>query len=357
MKLASVKEGGRDGTLVVVSRDFKRASKVPDIARTLQEALDNWARVEGDLRRAAKRLHGIQFDPIGTGRSFELNMDRLAAPLPRAYQLFDGNAYLRHVELVRQARGAGMPEALKTAPLMYQGRSDRFYAPTDDLVFADESYGIDFEAEVAVIVDDVPAGVTREAARAHIRLVVLANDISLRNLIPDELAKGYGYLQGKPGLALSPVAVTPDELGPYWDGDKLSLPLATYLNGRLFGNPNAGVDMDFDFPALIAHAAKTRPLAAGTIIASGAVSNKNARVGASCIAELRTLETILAGRASTPFLKFGDQVRIEMTDGDGRSIFGSIIQRVRRAEGTSELSGDGPIVRLRPPMTGGTRIS
>lgn len=331
MKLASLKEGGRDGTLVVVSRDLKRASKVPDIARSLQEALDNWSRVEGDLRRAAKRLHEMHFDPIGAGRSFELHVDRLAPPLPRAYQLFDGNAYLRHVQLVRQARGAGMPEALSATPLMYQGRSDGFYAPMEDLVFADDAYGIDFEAEVAVVVDDVPPGVTREAARRHIRLLLLVNDVSLRNLIPDELAKGYGYLHGKPGLCLSPVAVTPDELGPAWDGDKVNLPLVTHLNGRLFGNPNAGADMDFDFPALIAHAARARPLAAGTIVASGAVSNKNARVGCSCIAELRRLETILAGRASTPFLRFGDQVRIEMTDGDGRSIFGAITQRVRHA--------------------------
>lgn len=332
MKLASLKEGGRDGTLVIVSRDLKRAAKVPDIARTLQQALDNWAQVEGDLRRAGRRLHEIQFDAIGAGRAFELNPDRLAAPLPRAFQLFDGNAYLRHVQLVRQARGAAMPQEYYATPLMYQGRSDGFYAPTEDLVFADEGGGIDFEAEIAVIVDDVPAGVARDAAAAHIRLVMLANDVSLRNVIPDELAKGYGHLHGKPGLAFSPVAVTPDELAPHWDGGKLNLPLATHLNDRLFGNPNAGVDMDFDFPALIAHAAKARPLAAGTIIASGAVSNKNARVGASCIAELRTLETILSGRASTPFLKFGDRVRIEMTDGDGRSIFGAIEQRVRRAE-------------------------
>ena len=331
MKLASLKEGGRDGTLVIVSRDLKRAAKVPDIARTLQQALDNWPRAEADLRRAAKRMHEIQFDPIGAGRAFDVSPDSLAAPLPRAYQLFDGNAYLRHVQLTRQARGAAMPQEFYAAPLMYQGRSDGFYAPTDDLVVADESGGLDFEAEVAVIVDDVPAGTARDGAAAHIRLVMLANDVSLRNLIPDELAKGYGYLHGKPGLAFSPVAVTPDELAPYWDGGKLNLPLATHLNGRLFGNPNAGVDMDFDFPALIAHAASTRPLAAGTIIAGGAVSNKNARVGASCIAELRTLETILSGRASTPFLKFGDRVRIEMLDGDGRSIFGAIDQRVRRA--------------------------
>ena len=331
MKLASLKEGGRDGTLVIVSRDLKRASKVPDIARTLQYALDNWSRVEADLRRAAKRQHEIQFDPIGAGRSFDLNLERLAAPLPRAYQLFGGNAYLRHVQLMRQARGAGMPQEYYVSPLLYQGRSDGFYAPTEDLVFADEAGGIDFEAEVAVIVDDVPAGVDRDRARGHIRLILLANDVSLRNLIPDELARGYGYLQGKPGLSFSPVAVTPDELGPHWDGDKVLLPLATHLNGRLFGNPNAGVDMDFDFPGLIVHAAKTRPLAAGTIIASGAVSNKNARVGSACIAELRTLETILSGRASTPFLKFGDHIRIEMADGEGKSVFGAIEHRIRRA--------------------------
>jgi fumarylacetoacetate (FAA) hydrolase len=331
VKLASLKEGGRDGTLVIVSRDLKRASKVADIARNLQQALDYWSRVEGDLRRAAKRLHEIQFDPIGAGRSLDLNPDRLAAPLPRAFQLFGGNAYLRHVQLVRQARGASMPQEYFAAPLMYQGRSDGFYAPTEDLVFSDEGAGIDFEAEIAVIVDDVPAGIDRGAVGAHIRLIMLANDVSLRNLIPDELAKGYGYLHGKPGLSFSPVAVTPDELGPYWDGGKISLPLASHLNGRLFGNPNAGVDMDFDFPALIAHAAKTRPLVAGTIIASGAVSNKDARVGSSCIAELRTLETILGGRASTPFLKFGDRLRIEMVDGDGRSVFGAIDHRIRRA--------------------------
>jgi len=331
VKLASLKEGGRDGTLVIVSRDLKRATKVADIAQTLQQALDNWSRVEGDLRRAGKRLHEIQFDPIGAGRSFDLHPDRLAAPLPRAFQVFDGNAYLRHVQLVRQARGAAMPQEYYAAPLMYQARSDGFFAPTEDLVFADETGGIDFEAEIAVIVDDVPAGVDREAAAKHIRLIMLANDVSLRNFIPDELAKGYGYLHGKPGLSFSPVAVTPDELGPYWDGGKIDLPLATHLNGRLFGNPSAGVDMDFDFPALIAHAAKTRPLSSGTIIASGAVSNKNARVGSSCIAELRTLETILGGRASTPFLKFGDHVRIEMVDGEGKSVFGSIEHRIRRA--------------------------
>jgi len=332
VKLASLREGGRDGTLVIVSRDLKRAVKVPEIARTLQYALDNWQRVEGDLRRASKRLHGIHFDPIGAGRAFEFDVGRVAPPLPRAYQVLDASAYLNHVEVVRQARGASMPESYYRDPLMHQTRSDAFFAPAEDIRLRDEAAGIDFESEIAVIVDDVPLGVTPEAAGRYIRLIVLVNDVSLRNLIPDELAKGYGYLHGKPGLSLSPVAVTPDELGPYWDGGKVHLPLLTHLNGHLFGNPNAAVDMTFDFPTLIAHAAKTRPLSAGTVIASGAVSNRDARVGPSCIAELRTLETIIAGRASTPFLRFGDLVRIEMIDGDGRSVFGAIEQRIVRAE-------------------------
>ncbi len=348
MKLASLKEGGRDGTLVVVSRDLKRAVKVPEIARTLQYALDNWPRVEGDLRRASKRLHEIQFDPIGAGRAFEFDVGRIVSPLPRAYQVLDASAYLNHVEVVRQARGAAMPDSYYRDPLMHQARSDAFFAPAEDIRMFDESHGIDFEAEVAVIVDDVPPGVTPEAARNHIRLIVLANDVSLRNVIPDELAKGYGYLNGKPGLGFSPVAVTPDELGPYWDGAKLHLPLVTHLNGRLFGNPNAAVDMSFDFPTLIAHAARTRRLSAGTVIAAGAVSNRDARVGPSCIAELRTLETIITGRASTPFLKFGDRVRIEMIDGEGRSVFGAIEQRIVRAEETEQaMVKMGEVVALR----------
>ncbi len=328
VKLATLKEGGRDGVLVVVSRDFKRATKIPDVAPTLQAALENWRRAEGDLQRAYKRLHQIQFDAIGAGRAFDLDMNRLAAPLPRAYQLLDSHAYLNHVELARRASGGTVPPAYYAEPLMHQAWSDRFLGPTDDIRAADESQGIDFESELAVVVDDVPAGVTPDDARAHIRLVMLMNDVSLRNLIPDELARGYGFLTGKPGCSFSPVAVTPDELGTYWDGGKLNLPLTTHVNGRLFGNPNAGVDMNFDFPTLIAHAAKTRPLTAGTIIGSGAVSNKDPRVGPSCIAELRTLETLHAGRPSTPFLKFGDRVRIEMTNGDGRSIFGAIDQKV-----------------------------
>lgn len=332
MKLASLKEGGRDGTLVVVSRDLKRAVKVPDVARTLQYALENWHRVEGDLRRAYKRLHEIQFDALGAGRSFEFELNRVVAPLPRAYQVLDGSAYLNHVELARKARGAGLSPTHATEPLIHQARSDAFLAPLEDIAVADESYGIDVESELAAVVDDVPMGVTSDAARRHIRLLMLANDVSLRNLIPDELAKGYGYLHGKPGMSFSPVAVTPDELGPYWDGAKANLPLATYFNSRLFGNPNAGLDMNFDFPALIAHAAKTRPLSAGTIVGSGPVSNRNPRVGSSCIAELRTLETIHSGKPSTPFLKFGDRIRIEMIDGEGRSIFGAIEQKIVRVE-------------------------
>jgi fumarylacetoacetate (FAA) hydrolase len=333
VKLASLREGGRDGTLVAVSRDFKRAVKLADVARTLQYALENWSRVEGDLRRASKRLHEMQFDAIGAGRAFDFDLRKVAAPLPRAYQVIDSNAYLNHVELMRRARGATMSAAEAGDPLMHQARSDGFLGPLDDIAVASEDDGIDFESEVAVIVDDVPLGVTAQAAREHIRLVMLANDVSLRNLMPDELAKGYGYLHAKPGMSFSPVAVTPDELGPHWDGGKVTLPLATYVNGRLFGNPNAGIDMSFDFPALIAHAARTRPLAAGTIIGSGAVSNRNPRVGSACIAELRTLESIHGRRATTPYLRFGDRIRIEMVDGSGQSVFGGIEQTVVHAGG------------------------
>jgi fumarylacetoacetate (FAA) hydrolase len=325
-----LKEGGRDGTLVVVSRDLKRAIKVPDIAPTLQYALDHWRQVEPDLQRAYKRLHEMQFDALGGERAFDLALNRLAAPLPRSHQFLDGSAYLRHVELVRRAHGATMTEALFTDPLMHQARSDGFIGPEDDIVALDEVHGIDFEAEVAAIVDDVPMGAPAEMAGTRIRLLMLINDVSLRNVIPGELAKGYGYVNGKLVTACSPVAVTPDELAPYWSGAKVKLPLVTYLNGRLFGNPNAGVDMQFDFATLVAHAARTRPLNPGTIVGSGPVSNKDARVGSSCLAELRTLETLLSGRPSTPFLKFGDRVHIEMLNGEGHSIFGPINQKVVR---------------------------
>ncbi len=325
MKLASLKRSGRDGALVVVSRDLARCAPVPEIARTLQAALEDWARAEAGLRAVAGRLEEGKapttepFDPRAA-----------AAPLPRAYQWVDGSAYLYHVELVRKARKAEMPPSLYSDPLMYQGGSDSFIGPTDAILAEDEAWGIDFESEVAVITDDVPMGVTPERAASHIKLVMLANDVSLRNLIPGELAKGFGFLQGKPATAFSPVAVTPDELGSAWDGGKVNLPLLSDLNGAPFGKPNAGHDMNFEFPTLIAHAARTRELEAGTIVGSGTVSNRAAGVGSSCIAERRMIETIGDGAAKTPFLKFGDRVRIEMLDADGRSIFGAIDQQVVR---------------------------
>lgn len=330
MKLGSLKEGGRDGTLVVVSRDLKRATKVSSIAPTMQYAIENWAKVEPDLQRVYRRLHEIGFDPIGGDRAFNLDLSKLASPFPRAYQFLDGSAYLNHVELVRKARGASMPPSYYSDPLMYQGLSDGFLGPLEDIPALDEAHGIDFEAEVCVVTDDVPMATTPERARPHIRLLMLINDVSLRNLIPEELAKGFGFLNGKPASSFAPVAVTPDELGSYWDGGKVNLPLVVHLNGRLFGNPNAGVDMNFDFPALIAHAAKTRHLGAGTILGSGTVSNKDPRVGSCCLAERRTLETIIDGRPTTPFMKFGDRVRIEMIDGDGKSILGAIEQKIVR---------------------------
>ena len=324
MKLASPRRGGRDGTLVVVSRDLTRCLAVPEIAPTLQRAIEDWSKAEPALRSVAARLEegkvGAEpFDP-----------KLCAAPLPRAYQWLDGSAYLHHVELVRKARKAEMPPSLYSDPLMYQGGSDSFIGPTDDILAADEASGIDFEGEVAVIVDDVPMGISAERAAGHIKLVMLVNDVSLRNLIPTELAKGFGFVHGKPATAFSPVAATPDELGSAWDGRKLSLPLMSSLNGTLFGKPNAGHDMNFDFPALIAHAARTRELEAGTIIGSGTVSNRDPAAGSACLAEQRMIETIEAGAPKTSFLKFGDRVRIEMLDDEGRSIFGAIDQKVTR---------------------------
>ena len=337
MKLASLKAGGRDGTLVVVSRDLTRATPVPEIARTLQAALDDWTALAPKLEEAYRALNadaaaGQPFDPAGA-----------ASPLPRAYQWADGSAYVNHVELVRKARGAEMPPSFWTDPLMYQGCSDSFLAPTDPIPAATEAWGIDFEAEIAVITGDVPMGVSAEAARGHIRLLMLVNDVSLRNLIPAELGKGFGFFQSKPASSFSPVAVTPDELGDAWDGGKLHRPLVTTLNGEPFGKPDAGVDMTFDFPTLIAHAAKTRHLAAGSIIGSGTVSNKldggpgkpvtAGGVGYSCLAELRMIETIEHGAPKTPFMRFGDRVRIELFEADGASVFGAIDQQVVRYEG------------------------
>ena len=337
MKLASLKHR-RDGRLVVVSRDLTRATDAFIIVPTLQAALDDWRRCGPALADLAQQLEH------GSVPSFRFHEHDCASPLPRAYQWADGSAYVNHVELVRKARGAEMPSSFWTDPLMYQGGSDSFLAPRDPIAVADETWGIDFEAEVAVITDDVPTGASREEAAAAIRLVVLVNDVSLRNLIPAELAKGFGFFQSKPSSALSPVAVTPDEIGEAWDGSRLHLPLLTFLNEEPFGRPNAGVDMTFDFPTLIAHAAKTRPLGAGTIIGSGTVSNRDADglpgkpvaedgLGYSCIAEQRTVETIRFGEARTAFLKFGDQVRIEMKK-DGRSLFGAIDQLVQTPRGS-----------------------
>ena len=338
MKLASLARGGRDGTLVLVSRDLSRAAAVPDIAATLQDALDDWARVEPRLREAAARLEegtlpdAFPFDPAAC-----------ASPLPRAYQWADGSAYVNHVALVRKARGAEMPPSFWTDPLMYQGGSDSFLGPREPIRLASEEWGIDFEAEIAVVTDDVPMGIAEEAALPHIKLLMLVNDVSLRNLVPGELAKGFGFFQSKPSSAFSPVAVTPDELGAAWREGKLHRPLRSWLNGALFGEPDAGTDMTFGFPRLIAHAARTRPLGAGTIIGSGTVSNRDPEGGPgrpvaeggrgySCIAEQRTVETILYGAPRTPFMRFGDRVRIEMLDAEGNSIFGAIDQTVERYE-------------------------
>jgi fumarylacetoacetate (FAA) hydrolase len=325
MKLGSLKEGGRDGTLIVVSRDLARAVKASGIAPTLQAALDDWS-------NAAPRLNALSED-LNAGQAagaFVLDIAVLAAPLPRAYEFVDGSAYLPHVARVRRARGAEVPESFYTDPLMYQATSSGFYGPRDPILAASEEWGIDLEAEVIVVTDDVPMGVTPADAARHIQLVGLINDVSLRNLIPPELAKGFGFLQSKPRSALSPVLATPDELGDAWRDEKLHLPMRTWINGQWFGAAEAGVDMQFSFAELIAHAAKTRPLAAGTIVGSGTIANEDTAKGASCLAEQRTVETLRDGKASTPFLKFGDSVRIEITDGTGASLFGAIEQTVTR---------------------------
>ena len=323
MKLGSLKKGGRDGTLVVVNRELTWAAEATGIAPTLQAALDDWS-------HAAPRLNAL-YEQLNAGAAegaFPLDMDALAAPLPRAYEFVDGSAYLPHVERVRKARGAEVPESFYVDPLMYQATSAGFLAPRDPVVVPSEDYGIDLEAEVVVITDDVPMAVTPAQASGHIQLVGLVNDVSLRGLIPAELAKGFGFLQSKPRSALSPVFVTPDELGDAWQGDKLHLPMRTWINGRWFGEAECGVDMQFDFAQLVAHAAKTRPLTAGTIVGSGTIANQDTGKGASCLAEQRTVEALRDGKPSTPFLKFGDTIRIEVTDSDGASIFGAIEQRI-----------------------------
>lgn len=321
MKLASLK-GGRDGRLIVVSRDLTRAAPIARWA-TLQSALDSWAEAEPDLTNCARDLESDHLS-----YSFPFDPSACAAPLPRAYQWADGSAYVVHVELVRRARGASLPPSFWTDPLIYQGGSANFLGPCDPVAVADESWGLDFESEIAAVTGDVPMGIAAEHAGAQIRLLMLANDVSLRNLIPAELAKGFGFFQSKTWTSFSPVAVTPGELGDAWNGGAIDLPLLTHLNGELFGRPNAREGMVFDFPRLIAHAAMTRPLIAGTIIGSGTVANDDRSAGSSCIAERRAIETIDQGEPKTPFLKFGDRVRIEMLDAQGRSIFGAIDQTV-----------------------------
>lgn len=333
MKLATLKNGSRDGQLVVVSRDLKKAVAVAHIAGTLQYALDHWGALAPQLAEVYRGLNS------GTVQG-EFVFDEAAceSPLPRAYQWADGSAYVNHVELVRKARNSEMPPSFWTDPLMYQGGSDDFIGPRESIEVVSADYGIDFEGEVAVITGDVPMAVSAEDARQHIRLVMLVNDVSLRGLIPNELAKGFGFFQSKPASAFSPVAVTPDELGQHWHDAKLHLPLVSHLNGKLFGKPNAGVDMTFDFGQLVAHAAKTRNLGAGAVIGSGTVSNKQGTdwgtsideggLGYSCIAEVRMIETIRDGAPKTAFMRFGDRIRIEMLDPQGQSIFGAIDQTV-----------------------------
>ena len=332
MKFATYKNAQRDGELMLVSRDLTRAVSAAPVAQTLQQFIDNWDALEAQMQSRYEKLNSGEieceaFDP-----------KRCHSPLPRAYHWADGSAYVNHVELVRRARGAEIPESFWTDPLMYQGGSDDFIGPYDDVVVPDVAMGIDFEAEIAVITDDVPMCVTAEQAGNHIKLLMLVNDVSLRGLIPGELAKGFGFYQSKPASAFSPVAVTPDELGDNWTDTKVNLPLQTHYNNELFGKPNAGVDMTFNFAQLVAHAARTRNLGAGTIIGSGTVSNKQGTdygsaivqggVGYSCIAEVRMIETIRDGKPSTSFMANGDTVRIEMLDDQQQSIFGAIEQRV-----------------------------
>ena len=324
MKLASLR-AGRDGALLVVDRRLEWGLHVGEIAPTLQAALEDWARVGPVLENAYRALER------GAAKgAFHLDLRALAAPLPRAYQFVDGSAYLAHVERVRRARGAEMPPSFLHDPLMYQAASDGFMAAHDPVPAASEEYGIDFESEVGVITDDVPMGVSAAVAAQHVKLLVLINDVSLRNIIPGELDKGFGFLVGKPRSALSPVVVTPDELGGAWRDGKVHLPLRTTLNGQLFGAPECGVDMQFNFHELIAHAARTRPLSAGTIVGSGTIANRDESRGSSCLAERRLLEKMHDGAPRTPFMKFGDTVRIEMLGEDGDTIFGAIDQRVER---------------------------
>ena len=324
MKLASINNGTRDGQLVVVSKDLTKAVVVGEIATTMQAALDQWATKETLLKEV--------YDNLNAGKlsnTLDFTTAKVMAPIPRAYHWADGSAYVTHVELVRKARNAELPESFWTDPLMYMGASDAFIGATDDIEIESEAWGIDFESEVAVITDDVPPGVTADEALKHIKLITILNDVSLRNLIPAELGKQFGFYQSKPWTAFAPVVVTPDELEGVWKDGKVHLPLHSTLNGVLVGSPNAGVDMTFNFGQLVAHAAKTRSLMAGTVIGSGTVANQGSPTGSSCLAEVRCLETIKDGKPSTPFMQFGDRIEIEMMDKEGKSIFGRINQVVK----------------------------
>jgi len=326
MKLASLKsQASRDGRLVVANADLTRAVAVPDIAATMQNAIENWSTVAPKLAKVYQALQaGDSHD------AFDLRVEELASPFPRSYQFLDGSVYLHHMEKARKARGAAMPENYKTEPLMYQGLSDSFCGPIDPMPLPDDTLDADYEAEVAIVVDDVPMGVTPEQAAGHIKLLMLLNDYTLRALTRTELPKGFGFLQAKPTSAFSPVAVTPDELGSAWDGAKLSLSIVSMINDRLMGRPNTGVDMFFTYPQLIAHAARTRKLAAGTIIGAGSVSNQDEAAGFGCVAEARIHEALKTGKSETPFLRFGDTVSIDMFDNAGKSVFGEIRQKIVR---------------------------
>lgn len=326
MKLASLNNGTRDGALLVVSRDLSRAVTAEKIAPTLQAALDEWSATAPKLTELFEKL-----ESGAVNGEFAFDAAKASSPLPRAYHWVDGSAYVNHVELVRKARGAEMPESFWHDPLVYQGGSDDFIGPRDDIEVPSEEFGIDMESETAVITDDVPMGTTAEDAAKHVKLLMIVNDVSLRNLIPNELAKGFGFYQGKPSTAFSPVAVTPDELGDSFAGGVFKRPLRTHLNGSLLGEPDCDVDMTFNFLQLIAHVSKTRRLGAGTIVGSGTVSNYDRSKGSSCLAEIRMLETVEHGKPSTPFMSFGDTVRVEMLDVDGNSIFGAIDQKVTQA--------------------------
>ncbi|HSV53044.1 MAG TPA: fumarylacetoacetate hydrolase family protein [Burkholderiaceae bacterium] len=326
MKLATLRDTSRDGKLIIVNRPLTRWVSAATVAPTMQAALDAWSDAEQPLRKLYDALND------GTVESQPLDFEQLAAPLPRAYAWMDGSAFLNHMELARRLRGAKMPEGFRELPLMYEGISSTFHACRDSLPLPADDVGLDIEGEIGVILDDVPQGVSAQDASAHIKLVTLVNDTSLRSIIADRAARGYPTsVHGKPPCAMAPVAVTPDEFGDAWDGSKLSLRLRSKVNDDLLGEPNAGVDMFFDFPALVAHAAKYRPLCAGTIVGSGTVSNYDASAGSACIAERRMMETVTNGKPDTPYLKAGDVISIEMLDGDGRSVFGAIRQQVALA--------------------------